>query len=145
MAAFLMSPTVTQQKWTLASASLTDGYTDFMLARQAMNGTRATLKFYGNTAGVFLAWIKQQSVTCPEQVTARHLRAYLAGLAERKLSDRTLHAHAQAVRTLLRFLHKDGYLPPACYLRNAGDRGQTAAAPDGRAAARCSQSVQRPR
>ena len=76
-----------------------------------MNCTRATLAFYKQTAGVFLAWCEAQSLTTPAEVTARYVRSYLAGLADRKLSDRTLHAHARAIKTLLRFWQAEGYIP----------------------------------
>jgi site-specific recombinase XerD len=103
-----MPTTRTKQEWTLASVALLDAWTDFMLSRQAMNCTPATLEWYSHTAGKFLTWIEAQGVTGPEQVTARHVRAYLAQIQGK---DTTLHAHARAVRTLLRFWHREGYLP----------------------------------
>lgn len=81
-----------------------------MLSRQAMNCTPATLEWYGHTAGRFLEWVERQGVTDPREVTARHVRAYLAQIHGK---DTTLHAHARAVRTLLRFWHREGYLPAA--------------------------------
>ena len=45
-----------------------------------MQCTSATLDFYMCTAGVFLKWVEGQSVTSPEQVDARLVRQYLAGL-----------------------------------------------------------------
>ena len=38
-------------------------------------------------------------------------RAYLAGLLAAGRKDTTLHAHARAIKTLLRFWHVEGYLP----------------------------------
>jgi integrase/recombinase XerD len=101
----------TQQKWTLASLALTDAYTDFMLSRQAMNCSPATLTFYRYTAGEFLAWIEQQGVTKPEEVTARYVRQYLARLLDAGKKDTTLNGHARAIRTLLLFWHAEGYIP----------------------------------
>jgi site-specific recombinase XerD len=91
--------------------ALTDAWTDFYLSRQAMNCTPATLAFYRHTAGAFLLWIEGQGVTDPAEVTARHVRQYLAGLIALGRKDTTLHAHARAVRTLLRFWHNEGYTP----------------------------------
>ena len=109
-----MSPrTATQQKWYLASLALTDAYTDFILSRQAMQCAPTTLDFYKHTAGVFLHWVEEQSVTSPEQVNARLVRQYLAELATKGKSDKTLHAHARAIRTLLRFWHAEKYIPEA--------------------------------
>lgn len=107
-----MSPrTLAQQKWILASLALTDAYTDFILSRQAMQCSPATLEFYKHTAGVFLNWVESQGVTSPEQVDARLVRQYLAELAGRGKADKTLHAHARAIRTLLRFWYAEKYIP----------------------------------
>jgi len=96
-----MPARTTQAKWTLASVALTDAYTDFILSRQAMNCTPATLEFYKHTAGAFLSWIESQGVTQPEGVTARYVRQYLAPLLANGRKDTTLHANARAIRTLL--------------------------------------------
>jgi site-specific recombinase XerD len=106
-----MSRTKTQAKYTIASVALLDAYTDFMLSRQAMNCTPTTLVFYSHTAGAFLSWISEQNVISPEEVTARHVRQFIAGLADKGRKDTTLHANARAIRTLLRFWHAEGYLP----------------------------------
>src|SRR5437773_4030910 len=103
MAVFFMPRITVKQKWTLASVALTDAYTDFILSRQAMNCTPATLSFYRYTAGAFLSWAELQGVTNPEEVTARHVRQYLAQLIANNRKDTTLHAHARAIRTILRF------------------------------------------
>lgn len=106
-----MSPrTITQQKWILASLALTDAYTDFILSRQAMQCTPATLDFYKYTAGVFLKWVEGQSVTSPGQVDMRIVRQYLAELTGQGKADKTIHAHARAIRTLLRFWHAEQYM-----------------------------------
>jgi integrase/recombinase XerD len=106
-----MSKTRTAQQWSLASVALQDAYTDFMLSRQAMNCTPVTMSFYRFTAGKFLEWIEQQGLTSPEQITARHVRQFLAELASRELQDTTRHDYARAIRTLLRFWHAEGYTP----------------------------------
>ncbi|MEP7133451.1 MAG: tyrosine-type recombinase/integrase [Chloroflexota bacterium] len=103
------SKTKTQPLWTLASVALQDAYTDFILSRQAKNCTPATMEFYRYTAGVFLAWIVNRDILAPAEVTARHVREYLAHLADK--ADTTRHDHARAIRTLLRFWHTEGYTP----------------------------------
>jgi len=103
--------TTTQQTWNLASLALNDAYTDFILSRQAMQCTQATLDFYRFTTGVFLTWAEGQSVTSPDQVDARLVRYYLANLASKGRADKTLNAHARAIRTLLRFWHAEKYIP----------------------------------
>jgi len=106
-----MTPKVkTSQKWTLASVTLTDAYADFILSRQAMQCTLTTFDFYKYTAGVFLKWVEGQSVTSPEQVDARLIRQYIAELAGHGKADTTLHAHARAIRTLIRFWYAEKYI-----------------------------------
>jgi integrase/recombinase XerD len=111
MAVFMLTKDTTNKKWTLAHYALNDAYTDFILSRQAKQNTKATLDFYGYTAGRFMAWIESQGVTSPQEITARHVRAYLAELTARKLSDWTLNDNARAIRTLLIFFHDEGYIP----------------------------------
>jgi len=100
----------TQQKqaWALASVALQDAFTDFMLSRQAMLCTSETLRFYRNTAGKFLKWLEDRGVTSPDEVSGRYVRAYLADHSY--YADTTLHGHARAIKTLVRFWHDEGYL-----------------------------------
>jgi len=55
--------------WNLASVGLQDSFTDFILSRQAMNCTPATLQFYRFTAGVFVPGIDSQGLMDPQEVT----------------------------------------------------------------------------
>ena len=103
--------TRTTARWQLASTSLLDAYTDFILSRQAANCTPATLEFYRHTAGAFLSWCESQGVTTPAEVTARLVRAFLAGLLAAGRADTTLHANARAIRTLVRFWKAENYIP----------------------------------
>ena len=64
----------TKLKWSFASVALHDAYTDFVLSRQAMNVASTTITFYHYTAGKFLAWVDEQGITEPNQVSARHVR-----------------------------------------------------------------------
>lgn len=105
-----MPTRVTQTKWTLASFALHDAYTDFILSRQAMQCTKATLQYYRFTAGKFLEWLEGQGVAKPQEVTARYVRQYLTELANRDKADTTIHGHARAIRTLLRFWYAERYL-----------------------------------
>ncbi len=95
----------------LASPALEAAYTDFLLSRQSMNCTSTTLFFYNHTAGVFLSWLEKRGISEPPQITALHVRQYITELADRDLKDTTLHAHARAIRTLLRFWHGESYVP----------------------------------
>ena len=111
MAVFMLNKDTAVQKWTLAHFALNDAYTDFILSRQARQNTPATMEFYKYTAGKFLIWLESQSVTSPQEITARHVRAYLAELTARKLSDWTLNDCARGIRTMLIFFHDEGYIP----------------------------------
>lgn len=96
---------------TLTSPTLSEAYTDFILSRQSMQCSAATLEFYRHTAFIFLYWTESQSVHSPKEINARHVRGYLAELTDRKLSDWTVNDHARAIRTLLKFFHAEGYMP----------------------------------
>jgi site-specific recombinase XerD len=110
MAVFFMPTTKTTQLSALASVALLDAYTDFILSRQAMNCTPITMSFYRFTAGKFLEWIAGQNITTPDEVTARHVRQFIAELTGRGLQDTTVHGYARAIKTLLRFWLNEGYI-----------------------------------
>ncbi len=97
-------------KWALASIFLDDAYTDFILSRQAMLCKPSTLRFYSFTAGKFIAWLKENGINEPIDIQSRHVRAYLAELDSKGLSDSYIHGHARAIRTFTRFLHKEKYI-----------------------------------
>jgi integrase/recombinase XerD len=101
----------TKQQWRLASVALHDAYTDFMLSRQAMQCTSATLEFYYYAAGGFVSWLDQSGITEPSQVTARHVREYLAKLVGSGYADSSVNGSARAIKTLVRFWHAEKYLP----------------------------------
>jgi site-specific recombinase XerD len=100
----------TKQKWSLVSVALTDAYTDFMLSRQAMQCSPATLSFYRFTLGAFFAWLERQGVTAPQELTARLVRQYLAELVGRGKADGTVRDHARAIRTLAIFWEAEKYI-----------------------------------
>jgi site-specific recombinase XerD len=91
----------------LLSITLRDALTDFMLSRQAMQCTPKTLENYTWSLTKFVTYLEQQGITHPEQVSAHHVRLYLAQFADRK--SNTLHTLAAHIKTLLRFWRKEGY------------------------------------
>ena len=99
----------TQQK-ALDSADLEDAYTDFILSRQAALVSQNTILYYKFTAGLFIRWLGDQGITTPDEVQVRHVREYLAQLAAKGKSDRTIADHARAIQTLVRFWHTENYL-----------------------------------
>ncbi len=97
------------QSFNICTAALRDAFTDFILSRQAIQCSAATLKNYQWVLGKFIDWLESQGVTTPQEVTARYVRQYLALWTGK--SDWYLNGHARAIRALLRFWHKEGYLP----------------------------------
>lgn len=106
----MLPQVVRKQSGTLVSVAFADAYTDFILSRQAMQCTRATLEFYRYTAAKFLVWAERQGASSPKQVNAFLVRQYLAELAERGRADTTIHDNARAIRTLLKFWHNEEYM-----------------------------------
>jgi site-specific recombinase XerD len=80
---------------------------DFILSRESMRCSPATLEWYRYTAGMFIVWVEKQGVTYPDQINANHVRQYIAELSRGGKTDNTCHDHARAIRTLLRFWLKE--------------------------------------
>lgn len=113
-----MSPTTdTKPKWALASYELNDAYTDFILSRQAMLCSPRTISWYTFTLSRVLDWMVENGVSVPEEIQARHVRAYLAEMAVRGASDSYVNNQARAIRTLLRFFHAEKYIPEPVIFR----------------------------
>ena len=101
-----------KKAWALSSFRLADSYTDFLLSRRVMQCTPATMKFYRFTLQRFLTWIESQEVYLPQHVTVKLIRMYLAEFCDRTppLKDTYIHAHARAIRTLVRFWFDEQYI-----------------------------------
>lgn len=84
---------------------LNEAWKDFILSRKAMLCSPNTIEWYQYTAGFFVSWIGKNNVH------SRDVHAYLDKLAKRGLTDTTIHCHARAIRTFLRFCHSEDYLP----------------------------------
>lgn len=107
-----MSPnTEKKQKWALASVALQDAFTDFILSRQAILCSPATVSWYTWTLGKFMDHLAEHDIERPDEITARHVRAYLSQMAEQRLADSYVNNHARAIRTFCRFLHAEDYSP----------------------------------
>jgi site-specific recombinase XerD len=110
--AVFMSPKINSpQEWVLGSVALQDAYTDFILSRQAALVSKNTLLYYKFTTGLFIQWLEGQGIAKPEEIQPRHVREYLAYLAGKGKSDRTIADHAGGIRTLVRFWYSEKYLP----------------------------------
>lgn len=71
----------------------------------------ATVTKYQLWLGSFVKFLEGQGVKSAQEMTAAHIRVYLAGLAERGLSAHTQHTAARCVRAWLNFLVGEGELP----------------------------------
>ncbi|MBX3048623.1 MAG: tyrosine-type recombinase/integrase [Anaerolineales bacterium] len=100
-----------QQKKASASVLLEEAYADFILSRQAMLCRPRTVQFYEFTLNKFVGWLAGQGVEQADEISARHVRAYLSDLAGRDLTDTYIHSHARAIRTFVRFLYAEDYHP----------------------------------
>ena len=66
-----------------------------------------TISWYTFTLGKVMDWLVVNGISVPEEIQARHIRAYLSEMAVRGMSDSYINNHARAIRTLLRFLHEE--------------------------------------
>jgi len=73
---------------------------DFLLEREASLCSSATLDWYSRMLKPFISHFN---------LTARDIRRFLAGRAG-QISPASLHAHARAIRALVNFAHREGYL-----------------------------------
>jgi len=79
------------------------------LSRRASLCTDASIAYYRDTAGGFVRWAIAQGIEGPTAISGQQVRAYIASVAARGVSDGTVHAHARATKTFLRFLAMEGY------------------------------------
>jgi integrase/recombinase XerC len=82
---------------------------DFILDVRAANRSEATIGFYEGKLKPFLAYLEEQGVTEPAQITPRHLRSFLVHLGESRESG-GVHAYWRAMRAFVRFLVREDAL-----------------------------------
>jgi len=92
------------------TSSLAQAVNQFLLDCEARNLTPATLRFYWQRLGGFVAYLEAQNVTAPQNITPAHIRVFLASFPERELSPYYAHQHARAIKTLCGFLLREGVL-----------------------------------
>ena len=95
---------------TLTFPLLEEAYQDFILSRQVKNCTPATMEFYRYTAGMFLFWCEDHDIGKPDGINSQTVRKYMGELISRGSKDTTMHDHARAIKTMLRFFHKEEYM-----------------------------------
>ena len=88
-----------------------EAHEDFLLSRQAMLVSKATLCFYRKTSAKFVRWLTEKGIENLVQITSRHVRAYLNEYAEAGRKPNYINCHARAIKTFLRFCVEEKYLP----------------------------------
>ncbi len=83
----------------------------FLLSREAMHCTEATLVWYKKYIGALVDYLTAHGVQDVKSIAPDHLRAFLVSLQRRGLADRTVHHHASAARAFCHFLVSEGMLP----------------------------------
>ena len=91
--------------------SLNDGYQDFILSRQAMRVSINTITFYKYTAGKFITFLENKSITSTSEVDVNHVRSFLTELIDNGKSSWTVNDNARGIRTLLHFWFDEKYIP----------------------------------
>jgi site-specific recombinase XerD len=82
----------------------------FLLDGKAQGHTPSTQRFYSGRLRLVTDWLAERDVTHLDQFTPAQIRAYLASLRARELSDAYIHSHARALRTFFNFCVRDGLL-----------------------------------
>jgi integrase/recombinase XerD len=101
----------TKTEIVIKATALDDALLDFILSKQAILVSKRMIRVYSDTIGRFIKWLKVEDISSPEQLQTRHIRAFLASLAEREYSDSYIHCYARTIKTFVRFLHANEYTP----------------------------------
>ena len=64
-------------------------YKAFLLDREAARCTPKTMTHYMHTLGTFVGWLRHHGIKSPIEITAHHVKAYLARLQHRESAQST--------------------------------------------------------
>ena len=85
---------------------------DVFIADRRINGCKPkTLAFYHDSAGAFLRFVADSDPHLPVGTVVNFVTPFFISLQERNLSDTTRHTYWRGVRTFMRFVHSEGYVP----------------------------------
>jgi site-specific recombinase XerD len=96
-----------------AGDNLPQWQSEFLIDRQAMLCTPATLAFYRYTLGHLAAFLADRGLS----LSSAAIRAFLVDCAGRGWADTTVHMHARAIKTFCRWLHAEGYTDADLFAR----------------------------
>lgn len=93
---------------------LSSAFEDFILSREAMLCSPATIDFYRRMLKPFLATANGGPPT------NRMVREFLSSVADRGVASTTVHAHARAVRAFLQFAYEGKLIEEPAIVRMPG-------------------------
>ena len=103
----------TPRKIDLTATPVGDVFDAFMVARQAMAVTPATLIYYRKKLAPFVQWCGENGAPTIGEVTAAHVRSHIVSLQQQGLAPYTVHGAARAIKAFVRFAADDGYISSA--------------------------------
>src|SRR3989304_1777255 len=101
----------TKTEVLIKATALDDALLDFILSKQAILVSKRMIRVYSDTLGRLIKWLKAEGIESPEHIQPRHIRAFLASLAEKQYSDSYIHCYARTIKTFVGFLHANEYNP----------------------------------
>jgi site-specific recombinase XerD len=84
-----------------------EAFAAFLLSREAQGVSPGTLRFYGDKLNPFIAFCERTGAPTIDCVTAALVRTFLVELQRAERTPWTLHGHARAIKTFLRFCAAD--------------------------------------
>lgn len=87
-----------------------DAVSLYMASHEDRNHSRKTLKWYRQMLGQFVEHIGNDATL--RDLTPEAIRGYLRALREKNVTKFTIHAYARTLKTFLRWLGRDGLVPP---------------------------------
>jgi len=104
------APILTPRTLTFNTTLLQDAYSNFILAREAMYCTPATITYYKKNLGKIIQWLLAHGIDCPEKISKEHIRTILNELKQNGASDSYAHIYARVFRTFVNFMVDEGYI-----------------------------------
>ncbi|MCJ7825565.1 MAG: phage integrase N-terminal SAM-like domain-containing protein, partial [Anaerolineales bacterium] len=90
--------------------SLKELYFDFLESRLSKGVSPNTIHYHEYTSKRFAKWCEDLGIP-PAALQRRNVRAYLSELKVNGHSPHTVHGHFRAVRTMMRYAHKEYGVP----------------------------------
>jgi len=89
---------------------LQDAFDDFILSRQGMNCSKATIKWYEYMLGRIIRYFLSIGISLPSEISRYAISKFLTQLIENGKSSSYVYGYGRVLKTFIRFLHKEGYI-----------------------------------